>query len=90
MTTPSPNEQHPRKPDADGPRNDYGIDPEGELPEGTENTSRPDQGNTSDTDSDSATAQGNTFSPDFEPEDGDDDRGNRTKPKDGDIDTDGG
>lgn len=92
MTTPSPNEQNPRKPDADPEhnRNDYGIDPEDELPEGTENTSRPDKGNTAGDSTGSQTAEGNAFSPDFKPEEGDDDRGNRAKPKDGDIDTDGG
>jgi hypothetical protein len=85
MTTRAPNEQEPRTPDPDGPRNDYGIDPDGELPEGTEGA---DTASEAGTDSgDPSTPEGNTFSPDFEPEQ---DEETLTKPKDTDIETDGG
>lgn len=88
MTTPAPNEDSPRQPDPDGDRNDPAIDPDG-------NVATPpadgDQGDDEDeqtgVNGDASTAEGNTFSPDFEPEQDED---TFTKPKDGDIDTDGG
>jgi hypothetical protein len=83
MTTRAPNEQNPRQPDGPGARNDYGIDPEGVLPPEVNGDQAADQVKGEDV----STAEGNAFSPDFEPEA---DEQALTKPKDTDIETDGG
>lgn len=82
MVSKAPNDDAKGKPAPDSGRNDPAIDPDGTSSEGSTRP-QPDEGG------DSNTAQGNSYSPDFEPERRPDPV-TSDKPRDADIDTDGG